>query len=197
MRIPTLLASPFRLLSSHVFIALAVAALGRTQQITPPRPVASPAAPDEAPLVLSPFEVSATSDVGYQARETIAGGRLRTELKDVSSQVDVMTQEFISDLGLNTLDEALKYSLSVESENDFYNVGGTDTLTANPYSPDAGNRARGRGRASASIGFFETTKPIDSYNTERYTFVDGPNGNQPIFTNFNLPDPAGSSSPTQ
>ena len=139
-----------------------------------PAPTA-PAPASEEPVSLSPFEVSATSDVGYQARETIAGGRMRTDLKDVSSQVDVMTQEFISDLALNTLDEALKYSLSVESENDFYNVGGTGTLTANPYSPDAGNRARGLGRASTSVGFFETTTPIDNYNTERYTFVNGPN----------------------
>jgi hypothetical protein len=174
MQPPTFFVTPLRRFSVQALIALAVATAGGAQQISPPKPVASSTAPDEA-IVLSPFEVSASSDVGYQARETIAGGRLRTELKDVSSQVDVMTQEFISDLGLNTLDEALKYSLSVESENDFYSVGGTGTLTANPFSPDAGNRARGLGRASASIGFFETTTPIDSYNTERYTFVNGPN----------------------
>lgn len=120
--------------------------------------------------------MSATSDLGYQARETIAGGRLRTELRDVSSQVDVMTQEFISDLAINSLDDALRFSLNIDSQTEWYDPSGSEnTLGGNPFNPSAGNRARGLARASTSVGFFETSAPIDSYNTERYSFVGGPN----------------------
>lgn len=126
-------------------------------------------------LVLSPFEVTANSDVGYQARETLAGGRLRTQLKDISAQVDVMTAEYLSDLGITSLEDSLKYSLSIDNQSDWYEPGGSDTLGGNPFNPSAGNRARGLSRASTSVGYFETSTAIDSYNTERYTFVGGPN----------------------
>ena len=148
---------------------LALGAAASAQVLSPPP------AQDEA-VVLSPFEIRASSDVGYQARETIAGGRLRTDLKDVSAQVDVMTQEFISDLGINSLDDALRFSLNIESQTDWYDPSGDgNTLGGNPFNPSAGNRARGLARASTSVGFFETSAPIDSYNTERYSFVGGPN----------------------
>lgn len=142
-----------------------------------PKPTPTPTpTPDEEIVALSPFEINANSDVGYQARETIAGGRLRTDLKDVSAQVDVMTAEFLSDLGINSLDDALRFSLNVESQNDWYDPNGADsTLGGNPFNPSGGNRARGLARASTSVGFFETSAPVDGYNTERYSFVGGPN----------------------
>ncbi len=150
-------------------------ALGTDTSAQTVTPAASPPANEEA-VVLSPFQVNATSDVGYQARETIAGGRLRTDLKDVSAQVDVMTQEFISDLGINSLEDALRFSLNIDSQTDWYDPSGSEnTLGGNPFNPSAGNRARGLSRASTSVGFFETSAPIDSYNTERYSFVGGPN----------------------
>jgi hypothetical protein len=87
-----------------------------------------------------------------------------------------MTQEFISDLGINSLEDALRFSLNVESQTDWYDPSGSEnTLGGNPFNPSAGNRARGLARASTSVGFFETSAPIDSYNTERYSFVGGPN----------------------
>jgi hypothetical protein len=152
---------------------LALGTIASAQTAAPPTPEAPP---KEETVVLSPFEVSATSDVGYQARETMAGGRLRTELKDVSAQVDVMTQEFISDLAINNLEDALRFSLNIDSQTDWYDPSGSEnTLGGNPFNPSAGNRARGLARASTSVGFFETSAPIDSYNTERYSFVGGPN----------------------
>lgn len=139
-------------------------------------PSPPPQEEEEETAELSPFVVTADSDVGYQARESIAGGRLRSELKDVAAQVDVMTQEFISDLGITSLEDAFKYSLSVESQSEWYDPSGNEnTLGGNPFNPSAGNRARGLGRASTSVGFFETSTSVDSYNTERYSFVGGPN----------------------
>ncbi len=153
---------------------LSLGTVTSAQTATPP--TQNPPQSDEQNVVmLSPFVINASADVGYQARETLAGGRLRMQLKDVSAQVDIMTEEFLSDLGVNSLEDALKYSLSVDSQSDWYEPGGSDTLGANPFNPSAGNRARGLARASTSVGFFETSTAIDSYNTERYSFVGGPN----------------------
>lgn len=82
---------------------------GTSAQSVPPS-VAPP--PQEEAIVWSPFQVNATSDNGDQVSETIAGGRLRTELKVVSAQVDVMAQEYLSNLGINSLVDALRFSLT-------------------------------------------------------------------------------------
>lgn len=159
--------TPVRKLTAALTVWLALGTLTSAQTTAP--------LPKDEIIELSPFVVNASTDVGYQARETLAGGRLRTELKDISAQVDIMTAEFLSDLGINSMEDALKYSLNVESQSDWYEPGGSDTLGANPFNPSAGNRARGLARASTSVGFFETSTAIDSYNTERYSFVGGPN----------------------
>ena len=60
-----------------------------------------------APVVkLSPFVVDSTSDRGYQATSTLAGNRIKTDLKDVAASVTVLTKEFMDDLGANTIHAA-------------------------------------------------------------------------------------------
>lgn len=44
---------------------------------------------EEPPIVLSPFSVTATEDKGYRASETLAGTRLRTDLKDLAASIQV------------------------------------------------------------------------------------------------------------
>ncbi len=60
-------------------------------------------APKFAPTVqgpaMEPFEVNATSDVGYQATSTLAGTRVRTDLKDVAGATSVATPQFMQDVG--------------------------------------------------------------------------------------------------
>ena len=44
---------------------------------------------DEAAIFeLSPFTVEADSDIGYMATNTLAGSRLKTELRDVASAIE-------------------------------------------------------------------------------------------------------------
>ena len=51
----------------------------------------------EDPIVLSPFTVDAAQDNHYRANSTLAGTRVRTDLKDVSKGVTVVTQQFLQD----------------------------------------------------------------------------------------------------
>jgi hypothetical protein len=157
-----------------LYAALVLATPLWAQQAAPAGASASSKEEDEV-LTLSAFEVSANSDVGYQTNETLAGGRFRTSYKDVSSQVNVMTPELISDLAIGTLDEAFRFSLNIERENDFYNVqSGSNQYTSNPFGGN-NSRTRGLGKSTTTHDFFETYLPVDTYNTEKITFVSGPN----------------------
>lgn len=51
----------------------------------------------EEPIVLSPFTVDAAQDNHYRANSTLAGTRVRTDLKDVSKGITVVTQQFLQD----------------------------------------------------------------------------------------------------
>ena len=64
-------------------------------QTVPASSSPSAAEGDEA-IVLSPFIVDAGADEnGYRANSTLAGTRVRTDLKDVASAISVVTQQFL------------------------------------------------------------------------------------------------------
>ena len=52
---------------------------------------------DEEVVLLSPFSVSSEDDRGYQAASTLAGSRVRTDLRDVGGSVSVVSKEFLQD----------------------------------------------------------------------------------------------------
>lgn len=54
---------------------------------------------DEEVVELNPFQVSSEEDSGYKAASTLAGTRIRTDLKDVVSGISVVTAEFLKDTG--------------------------------------------------------------------------------------------------
>ncbi|MBM3854220.1 MAG: hypothetical protein FJ399_13855, partial [Verrucomicrobia bacterium] len=149
-------------------------ATGASAQAVAP---AVPTAPKEEAVVLSPFVVNTTTDTGYAATSTLGGTRLNSELKDVASQVDVMTADFLSDIGALTLDEALKYSTNIELASE--NMSPTsldDASSVNVFGALNGSRTRGLTRSNNTHDFFETNFPIDSYNTgRRFTLVSGSN----------------------
>jgi len=48
----------------------------------------------DEPLTLSPFEVNTDRDVGYTASNSLAGGRLNTDLRDTAAAISVFTKDF-------------------------------------------------------------------------------------------------------
>jgi Mg-chelatase subunit ChlD len=85
----------------------------------------------EEPTVLSPFTVAAAPDNHYRANSTLAGTRVRTDLKDVSKGVTVVTQQFLQDTEAR------------DSNGNLINpVGGvpeSDAAPTNAGSPDVAN----------------------------------------------------------
>ncbi len=70
---------------------------------------------DDDLVVLSPFEVSTEGAVGYYAASsTLAGTRIQTNLNDIASAINIVTPQFLRDIGAGSIDSLLPYSSSTE-----------------------------------------------------------------------------------
>lgn len=157
--------------------------LSATTAVAQSVPAVAPATPATSPkeeaIVLSPFEVSSEKDTGYAATETLAGTRMRTDLRDIGASMNILTPEFMRDLGVNSFDQALLYTPSVdavEGDNSDANrasgsqmrFGTGQSFSIRGFSTNAGNQ-------SASHDFFTALDSADNYNVERVTLSLGPN----------------------
>ncbi len=130
---------------------------------------------------LSPFEVAVDQDNGYRASGTLAGSRLRTDLRDVAASVTVVTKEFMQDLGVSNLNELLNYTTGTEVAGlagNFSNVGtGADfsDFFGSVRSVQGANRVRGVAAADQTRDYFITGVPLDSYIVDRVEVNRGPN----------------------
>lgn len=91
-------------------------------QTPPPKP-----APAEEAIVLPEFNVAGT-DEGWTATNTLTGTRTNMSLRDLPRSMQVITSEFLNDIGALTLTDATDYMSGIT------NVGGQDqTNDANTY----------------------------------------------------------------
>lgn len=126
------------------------------------------AAKDDQPVELSPFSVSATSDVGYVAVNALAGGRTEAPLKLTPSSVSAMTTEFLQDLAIGDMREALQWTVNAEP-------GNAEMNTASQGGQLTNFRATGGAGNYPSRNYFVYYGVADTYNTERFEFARGPN----------------------
>lgn len=154
-----------------------------TTQPEPPakpavKPVAAPVVNKDAEVVeLSPFVVSSSSDVGYQATSTLAGTRLNTDIKDIGAAVSVYTQEFLQDINVTKLSEVLSYTASTEGSGKNGNYSGIvgENSAEVRDDPSSVNRVRALAAATRTRDFFPTDIPGDTYNFGTLTVSRGPN----------------------
>ncbi|MBI2497500.1 MAG: hypothetical protein HYV75_06140, partial [Opitutae bacterium] len=82
-------------------ILMTLATVGLAQVAPPPEEPSAPPPPDkEEVIVLNPFEVKASSNVGYRAESTASSGRYVQAYVDIPQTVDVITSEFMRDFNL-------------------------------------------------------------------------------------------------
>jgi len=144
-------------------------------------------------IELSPFAVDASQDRGYMASQSMAGGRLSSEIKKTGASIQVVTDEFLNDVSATNINELLQYTTSTETAGisgnftgaDFTANGDTDVETAR-RNPSGANRIRGMAAPDRTRDFFKTEIPFDTYNTERVDINRGANS----FL-FGLGSPAG------
>jgi hypothetical protein len=135
---------------------------------------------DEDVYILSPFEVTAEEDSGYIATTTLAGTRVRTDLRDIASAISVVTGEFLKDTGAKNTQDLLVYTTNTEVggiTGNYSGAGGSPSYNESPVlrRPNTNTRVRGLDAADNTRNFFLTEIPWDGYNVERVDMQRGPN----------------------
>jgi outer membrane receptor protein involved in Fe transport len=129
-------------------------------------------------ITLSPFEVSSTKDTGYAGQDTLAGSRLRTNLRDIPAAISPITAEFISDIAAVNVEDVMEYAPGARMEVDDGRaspVGENVTIGSQPI------RIRGLPGGGRSINFFQwgggigAPAEIDMYMVESAELSRGPN----------------------
>ncbi|MBL9202506.1 MAG: TonB-dependent receptor plug domain-containing protein [Opitutaceae bacterium] len=107
-------------------------------------PLPAPAASADQPVVLETFRVDTSRDRGYVATNSTAGTRLNVAIKDIPLPIEVITREFIDDIGAMDIKEALQYSAGIVQDT---------VATANVFlfSPSGSGAAGSVSRDSVSI----------------------------------------------
>lgn len=158
-------------------------------QVAPAKPI------DPDVLTLSPFVVQSSNDEGYQATSTLAGSRIKTDLKDVAASVTVLTPELLDDLGAKDVASAMAFVAGAENDSTYHAepvaaLGGANGYVGSDFGDNNNKsgviRVRGLGAASTTINFIDTIGSTDRYNTERVEFLRGANS-----ILFGLAEPAG------
>lgn len=162
---------------------LCLASVLRLQaQTTAPAPATGQKTQEsEETIVLSPFVVDASEDSdGYAAKSTLAGTRVRTDLRDVASAISVVTQQFLQDTGARKSEDLLVYTTNTEVggvRGNFSGAGGGSTYneSGNLLRPSNNTRVRGLDTADNTRDYFLTEIPWDGYNVGRVDLQRGPN----------------------
>ena len=149
------------------------------------------AAEEEDVLQLAPFEVNTTRDRGYAATSSLAGSRLNTELRDIAAAVQVITPEFVKDIGATNVQKLLVYTTNTEVagvEGNFYGGDAWSKSYARNMlvEPHKTTRIRGLNDADTTRDYFPSDIPMDWYSLSRVDISRGPNS-----VLFGLGSPAG------
>ena len=134
---------------------------------------------EEEVFELSPFTIDASEEEGYLATTTLAGSRIRSNLRDLGASIAVVTQDFLEDTGATDGQSLLQFIGNVEvggvlgnfSDVNINNASTNDTR----INPQSSQRVRGLVSATLTRDYFQTIIPFDSYNTTRVTVNRGPN----------------------
>lgn len=144
--------------SAAALIAAIALPLALPAQPTPP----PPASADDDAVRLSPFEVNTERAQGYRAANSITASRFALPILDTPMAINVVTEEFMRDIGARDQLEALAYVSGI-------------TQGASPVRLEGSNNFNIRG---VSTGFSLRDGVLsyginDGYNIERYEVLKG------------------------
>jgi outer membrane receptor for ferric coprogen and ferric-rhodotorulic acid len=164
--------SLFLPLAAGLTLGLPAAAFAATPPAPPTSPSAAAGAAQDDPITLTPFEVTAASDVGYESATAMSGTRTNESLANLPNSISVMNSEFLADLGVTDFFQAVEFAVGADNiYNDNMQVGA-------PVNSKSGNQINFRGLPSVRQlkDGFPTYTPQDTFNTERIEIARGPGG---------------------
>jgi outer membrane receptor for ferric coprogen and ferric-rhodotorulic acid len=160
---PTIARSLLATAAAAIGLGLGISTLGA--QTAPTTPASSG---EENTVKLDPFSVSASSDVGFVASSSLAGGRIATALKDTPVAYSVLTSEFLEAFNITDSGKAADFSVNT---NQYYNDG----LQGTAGNTTVRVRIRGQLANNPTRNFFPYVISSDAYNTDRMDFARGAN----------------------
>lgn len=129
---------------------------------------------------LSPFQVSASTDKGYYASNTLSGTRINTKLEDLGASISVVTRQQMEDLALLDINDVFLYEANTEGTGTYtdFTIDRNGAVTDNVSGdPNNANRIRGITSANQARGNFATSGrvPLDPINIDAVEISRGPN----------------------
>jgi outer membrane receptor protein involved in Fe transport len=135
----------------------------------------APAAGDQ-PVVLEKFTVNTDRDQGYVAVDSLAGGRQNSPIRVTPASMSSLTAQFIADLNITDLNDALKWSLNTVPTTDRGGfTGGTGGDVFNYWSISSRGGQSVQGGNPPTKNYFPLYVIVDMYNVDRIEFDQGPN----------------------
>lgn len=162
--------NPNNLLIVSALIGSLAVGTARGQTVAP---AVTAAKPEGETLVLSPFEVNASGDIGYQASETLAGGRTRTSLDNIANSIDVITAELLEDMGALDLQDIAAYGNNIDSGYLSQNDNADGSLTA--LWDQNTTYFRGFRTYRGTRNFMFTLMSFNAFSSDRLDLSKGPN----------------------
>ena len=144
----------------------------------------SPSAPDQTaqtqgeaavapPIEMNPFTVDTSSDKGYVAVNSLAGGRNNTPLAITPTSVVSLTAAFIDDLQLTNATDALKWTLNAVPNNFTPNIGSGSQFNA--WATNLRGAGAGpQGGSPPTVNYFPIYAIKDFFNVDRFEIDLGP-----------------------
>ena len=123
---------------------------------------------DDGTVKLDPFNVNASSDVGFVAANSLAGGRMTMALKDTPVAYSVLTSEFLEAFNITDAGKASEFSVNTNQY-----VG--DGLQGTSGNTTVVVRIRGQAANQPTRNFFPYNIASDTYNVDRLDFARGAN----------------------
>jgi len=151
-------------------------------QSAPANQTADAADPKKEEVVtLNVFRVDATKDTGYLAANSVSGTRLNTPIKNLPMQIEVVTKDFMRDIGAVDPKEALAYTAgvvqdTVQGSNSFlFSPSQTGQVSGSTPAPDRPSfNIRGYNTRFLLRNGFRIDTVTDGVNVERIEVVRGP-----------------------
>lgn len=138
-------------------------------------------------MLLSPFQLSADRERGYEARHTLAGTRIDSRLGDLGSSITVVTKQQLEDTASLDLNDVFRYEASTEGTANYTQFTALRNGGVNDFvqqDPATANRVRGMGVIGSSgsginLAFgnqrINNSLPVDPYNIDAIEISRGPN----------------------
>jgi hypothetical protein len=157
-------------------LTLGLTAAARAQTAPAPEQTQQSAAQvsNEEPIVLDVFTVDTSTDKGYVAVNSLAGGRNNTPLAITPTSVSSLTAAFIDDLQLTNATDALKWTMNAVPGNFAPNVGSGNEF--NSWGINLRGAGTGpQGGTPPDGQLLPDLRIKDFFNVDRFELDLGPN----------------------